>query len=38
VGVERVNELFLLPDEKPAFDKSLDGVWELVAAIGRLTS
>ena len=38
VGVEKIIELSLLPDEKAALEKSIDAVRELVAVMGRLTA
>jgi malate dehydrogenase len=37
-GVEKIIELSLLPDEKVAFNKSIDAVRELVGVMGSLTT
>ncbi|MBT3212984.1 MAG: malate dehydrogenase, partial [Planctomycetaceae bacterium] len=37
-GVEKIVELSLLPDEKAAFNKSIDAVRELVGVMGSLTA
>ncbi|MBT4157478.1 MAG: malate dehydrogenase, partial [Planctomycetaceae bacterium] len=37
-GVEKIVELALLPDEKVAFNKSIDAVRELVGAMESLTA